>query len=129
MMISPYDYAARYLYGKSVEQIEKKIDDLRKVMESLKRKMEHPDYRVTYYPTEDTMLSCHREYLKMAIYELEKAGGTYSATAADLKYHAFCGSIKYINKIIFTSGTLKKGFKMRIIEIKGETPTFRTAFL
>lgn len=110
------------LEGKSIDEITAKIEKLKRSLERLKYEMEHPDhpYKPKWSPSDDMYMNRIREDLRCAKGILEAAGGTYCATAADLKYHAFCGSIKSFTKIIFTMGSIDEGFITRTIDVKDE---------
>ena len=104
MMISPMTFYEYELKGKSPKQIMTVIRSLKRRISKLKNTIEHPDYKVTMYPTEETQLLCSRDYLEVAKEALVKAGGTYTPTEAEKKDIAFNANIPYISKIEFEIG-------------------------
>jgi len=89
MMISPMTFYENELKAKSPEQIMTVIRSLKIRISKLKNTIEHPDYKVTMYPTEETQLLCSRDYLEVAKEALVRAGGAYTPTEAEKKDIAF----------------------------------------
>ena len=118
MMISPATFYEYELKGKSPEQIMTVIRSLKRRISKLKNTIEHPEYKVTMYPTEETQLLCSRDYLEVAKEALVKAGGTYTPTEAEKKDIAFKANIPYINKIEFEIGDFFGSFNTYTYTLK-----------
>ena len=123
MMISPETFYEYNLKGKTAEQIMSVIRNLKREMGRLKNVMENPNYAdrgIIIHPAEDVQLYCAREYLLKAKEALEKAGGTYTPSAAEQKVAQFDASIPYINKIVFSIGGYFGGYETKTYTFSGD---------
>lgn len=110
MMISPQTFYERELRGKNAEQINKVIVRLKREMNRLKKTMEHPDYAITMYPTEDTRIWCTREYLQEAMRALEEINAPYIPNSRERRIIEFNENLNHIESIKFTIGGFFGGF-------------------
>ena len=120
MMISPGVYYEEYLKGKNAEQIMTVIRSLKREISRLKNIIEHPEYQCMMDPSEAVRISCNRYYLEQAKQALNKVGGIYVPTKAELKAQQFDANIPYISKIEFSVGGFFNGYEKRTYTIEGD---------
>ena len=123
MMISPMTFYNQELEGKTPEQIMTVIRSLKRRISHLKSTIEHPNYKVTMYPTEETQLLCSRDYLEVAKEALVKVGGTYTPTKAEIKDATFNNNIPFISKIEFEIGDYFGSFNTYTYTVNGDKAT------
>ena len=105
MMISPETYYEFELKGKTVAEIEKEIQSLRKTISDLKYRMEDPAYKPSMVcPSDDTVLYWTREYLAMAKKALLEAGGEYEESEEDRRAADFLDNLPYLTRVEFNYG-------------------------
>ena len=121
MMMAPEMFYTERLQGKSVAEIKSVIRSLKREMARLKNMMEHPNYKSTMLPSEDTRLSMARDYLERAKQALVEAGGTYTPTKAEEKVATFDESLQNISKIEFSLVSFGCGIEARTYTFEGET--------
>lgn len=104
MMISPEAFAETCLKNLTKDELRKVINRIRKQIETLKVKIEAPDYRAVICPDEFTQLACNRLYLASAIKLFEEAGGRYRPSKiekADLLFERRIHKIRRIELEFF----------------------------
>ena len=104
MMISPETYYEVNIKGKTREEILRKIAALKREISHLKFTMEHPEYTVKRYPSEDTILWCTRMYLERTIQALADMGQPYEPTLQEKRVIAFDYNIDNIKRVTFKIG-------------------------
>lgn len=103
MMISPECFYEYEIKGKSLEEIYKKITELKEIVKELKYRVEHPDNtKKNFKPSDDTMLWCNRAYLEEAIKGYKEAGGVYELSKEEKEEAAFNAALPLISKITLT---------------------------
>jgi hypothetical protein len=112
MMIGPEGYYEEYLKGKDADGVLRKIRSLKREINSLKRTMEHPDYKdVSHiHPSEETQLWCTRRYLARAKQALEEVGGVYQPTPSEIRVEDFDKNLQNIEKITLHIGSFFGGW-------------------
>ena len=123
MMISPESFYDNEIKGKSAEEIKKVIAGLKRKINELKRRMEHPYYAPTRFPSEDTVISCYRLYIDRARLALKQMGESYEPSVTEKRDIEFNNNLQNVNKLVlelcdFTSWstvTVKVGDTVRII--------------
>ena len=113
MMISPESFYEEYIKGKSEKQIISTIRGLKNRIGHLKNTIEHPEYVCTMRPSEKTQLWCNRLYLERSILALEKIGGTYKPSKAELYAAEFDKNIPHICELVFSIGGYFSGYETR----------------
>lgn len=101
MMISPESYYEFELKGKTKEEIEKAIENLRKEMVEAQRAQEKGGGETMVCPSPMVMAKMDREYLTVARRALEEAGGTWKPTETEEKDEAFNASLDHLKKFTF----------------------------
>lgn len=104
MMISPECYYEEHLKGRSVKEIEDRIQELRDQIKRLVMTLEAPDYGhdLITFPSEDVQLHMSRLYLEKAKEALLEAGGSYLPSEEELKSEAFNDRLAFLNRIELT---------------------------
>ena len=122
MMICPETFYEMYLKGKSKEEIEKVICDLKQEIEDLKDVMENPNYatREKNCPSEYVKINVNRDYLVRAIITYIEAGGEYVPSDAEQKSMDFDDNIPYIEKVVFSMGGRLGGYKTKTYTVDGD---------
>ena len=122
MMLTVDDYYDWYLKGKSLPEIMREIENLRKTMASLKSKMESPKYNKedSCWPNEKMQICATRAYLNRAKEAYAEAGGVYELTKAEKKAADFAARIPLIDKIILNIDSLNLGLEIRTVRFRGE---------
>ena len=120
MMIGPETFYDVKLRGKSAEEIKKVIARLKRKINELKRKIEHPNYAITMYPTEDTVIACYRLYIERAKGALEQMGVSYEPDASEKRDIEFNYNISSISRLIFEIRCFSIGWCTVTVEV-GDT--------
>ena len=122
MMLTVDDYYDWYLKGKSLPEIMREIEKLRKTMASLKSKMESPEYNKenNCWPNEKMQICATRAYLNRAKEAYAEAGGVYEPTKAEKKAADFAARIPLIDKIILNIDSFNLGLEVRTVRFMGE---------
>ena len=95
MMLTVDNYYDWYLKGKSLPEIMREIEKLRKTMASLKSKMESPKYNKenSCWPNEKMQICATRAYLNRAKEAYVEDGGVYEPTKAEKKKRSVISSV------------------------------------
>lgn len=123
MMISTQVFYEDQLKGKTAPQIMTIIRSLKQEIGRLKNIVEHPDYKtreIAICPSENTQISCARDYLERAKQALVEVGGEYIPSAAEQKALEFNANIPYISKVRFSIGGYHTGYETRTYTIDGD---------
>lgn len=122
MMLTVDDYYDWYLKGKSLPEIMREIENLRKTMAGLKRKMESPKYNKedSCWPNEKMQICATRAYLNRAKEAYAEAGGVYEPTKAEKKAADFAAMIPFIDKIVLEIGGFFDGNEIRTVTFEDE---------
>lgn len=122
MMISPEGYYEEYLKGKTKEQIMTAIRGLKKEIGGLKNIIESMGCveEPVINPSQDTRISCAREYLERAKIAYVEAGGKYTLSKSEEKAANFDANMNAICKITFIIGGFFGGYRSYEIDLTDE---------
>jgi hypothetical protein len=126
MMECPFSYVQDEIVGRPQEEMLSKIRGLKQEIGKLKNKAENmADDEIRFCPSYETQIKVMRDYLDLAIFEYEKAGGKYEMSVREKRAAAFDEDIDSIVAVILRYGGFCEGTETRRVffeenEIKTE---------
>ncbi len=125
-MECPLSYVQDEIVGRPQEEMLSKIRGLKQEIGRLKKRAENmADDEIRFCPSYETQIKVMRDYLDLAIFEYEKAGGKYEMSVREKRAAAFDEDIDSIVAVILRYGGFCEGTETRRVffeenEIKTE---------